>query len=95
MRRPPVQGLRQTLYLVCILSALQSYYGVSNKVPETVIMEEILCQKHYAELDSGIVTDCKIPQIQSDLAYLMSWRQSLGQLPGVFSLPSFATLDRC
>lgn len=68
-------------------------------VPTTTILEGIVCRKYYADthLDppEPVSDRCKVAPIQSEVAYINGWKDSLEILPGVLlAVPYGALSDR-
>ncbi len=51
--------------------------------PRIVIFEEVICRQYYAKLQTGADgLDCKIEPIQSELALINGWKDTLSLIPG-------------
>jgi MFS family permease len=81
------------LALVCILLLLIDISGFLGLAPQTQIFEDIICQNYYDSIDKQpnqsyppISGDerCKIEPIQSELAMILGYKDTLDQLPGIF-----------
>lgn len=81
------------LALVCALLLLVDVSGFLGLAPQTQIFEDIICQNYYAGIDKesnqsyvAISDDerCKIEPVQSELAIILGYKETLDQLPGIF-----------
>ena len=68
-------------------------------VPQTAILQDIICRKYYAEqnLNSGArhvpisVDKCKIEPIQTEVAYINGWRDVTETLPGKYAMSTLSS----
>jgi hypothetical protein len=56
-------------------------------VPQTVILQDIVCRNYYANVNSDLpivpdVNRCKVEPVQSEVAYINGWKDSLEVVPG-------------
>ena len=84
---------------VCLVYCLIALFEVEENIffaPSIKVMENALCQKHYAALDPNQVpvteARCKISKIQSELAYVRGGYGVFETAPGQ-SLPPFLPLS--
>ena len=80
----------RVLVLVCILLLLLDIAGYLQAAPQTKIFEDIICQNYYANLANGTRGDalsiddpCKVEPVQSELAVMQGYKDSLEQIPGM------------
>jgi MFS family permease len=78
---------------VCALLLLIDVSGFLGLAPQTQIFEDIICRNYYAGIDKqsnqsyAAISDderCKIEPVQSELAIMLGYKETLDQLPGIF-----------
>jgi hypothetical protein len=67
------------LAVIILLLDAGAYIAVA---PEIAIVEQIVCKRYPFSIDGGIDDKCKIEPIQSEVAFLLGWKESLCLLPG-------------
>lgn len=78
--------LTRTTYFTFVLTFLIEMCNVMLAVPLLALLEQAVCQDHYADLTSTLVHSggdpCKAPPIQGELALLRGWQGFLNGLSG-------------
>jgi hypothetical protein len=78
-------------YIILSISAIILILDISScvaVVPQTVILEDIVCSKYYSSLvyaTSGTKFDgdrCKIEPVQSEVALVNGWKDTFEAIPG-------------
>lgn len=70
------------LALIMLVLDTSMYLSVG---PETAIFEEVACSAHYRTGDAVFSMEqreCKIEPVQSEVAFIIAWRQALEIIPG-------------
>lgn len=73
---------RRTVYICGLAEILTNLGGAICSVPLTRLLEEAVCQRHYATNLAVAENLCKVDAIQEEMAHLMGTMSSLGILPG-------------
>ncbi|KAK4452936.1 major facilitator superfamily domain-containing protein [Podospora aff. communis PSN243] len=95
-------GNRSHWRLVLAIAALDLILNATTQltvVPSLTILQDIVCRQHYAhvQLDPSVHFEdrCKVEPVQSEIAYINAWRDSLEILPALFlAVPYGALADR-
>ncbi|KAK3191050.1 hypothetical protein K4F52_003000 [Lecanicillium sp. MT-2017a] len=78
------KGLTRTTYFTFVLTFLIEMCNVMLAVPLLALLEQAVCQDHYADLTPTLVHSggdpCKAPPIQGELALLRGWQGFLNGL---------------
>jgi hypothetical protein len=77
----PCLNANRVLIQLCILIALLDFSGYLVLAPQTMIFENIVCDKYYMGTEKE--RDCKAVAVQSELASIRGWKDAFAQLPGV------------
>ncbi|KAJ5157218.1 uncharacterized protein N7482_008318 [Penicillium canariense] len=77
------------LILVCISIVAADFGSSLTLAPQISIFESLICRR------IGTGDNCKSPKVQGELAFLIGWKETIDQLPGiVFALPYGLAADR-
>lgn len=77
-----------------VLMVLADFSGFLMDVPQTSILEDVICHRHYASR-SYIVDDCSIAPVQAELAMLTQFLNTANLLPGfLVAIPFGLLADR-
>jgi MFS family permease len=95
-------GNRSHWRLVLVIAALDLILNSTAQltvVPSLAILQDIVCRRYYARvrLDPSIHFEdrCKAEPVQSEIAYINAWRDSLEILPALFlAVPYGVLADR-
>ena len=85
----PPQQYSPKFALQCILAAaaVQLLLNIGSHismVPQTAILQDIVCRKHYAGVDNVPGPDrCKAEAVQSEMAYIMGWQEAIETVPSM------------
>jgi MFS family permease len=86
------------LIAICTLLIVLDIAGYLAIAPQTKIFQDIICAKYYNETITSFQMDdkrCKIEPVQSEIALLNGWKDTLDQLPGiVFAVPWGIAADK-
>ncbi|KAM7192298.1 Major facilitator superfamily domain containing protein [Rhypophila sp. PSN 637] len=91
----------RTILSVAAFILMLSFSGDLGFVPQTAILQDIVCDKYYAQhvADGPALASpaerCLIEPVQSEVAYINGWKDSLEILPAMLlALPYGALADR-
>lgn len=83
------------LFLVCVVIVTIEFGSYLSIAPQTQILESIICRRFYpgnSNIDNVL---CKRVEVQSELALINGWKDTLDALPGILlALPYGLMADR-
>lgn len=88
VKKKPLDTWR-TILSVAAFVLILGFSSDIEFVPQTAILQDIVCQRYYAEhtahyLNGSSPADrCLIEPVQSEVAYINGWKDSLETLPGL------------
>lgn len=92
----------RTIVSVAAFVLILAFSSDLGFVPQTAILQDIVCESYYAQhhvaagpSQTAPAEKCLIEPVQSEVAYINGWKDSLEILPGKFSpFPLFSTAKR-
>ncbi|ETS77363.1 hypothetical protein PFICI_11237 [Pestalotiopsis fici W106-1] len=84
-------GFWQTILSATAVLFILEIGNQLSLAPSTAILEATVCQKYYAAID-GHLGDCKAEPIQSEVAYILGWKDVFENLPAILLAVPFGAL---
>lgn len=82
---PPQEYASKILLRLCILILFLDSANYLSTAPLTQTYESIICSEYYADVSAhsvdGSYGNCKIGSIQEQVAFIIGWKVSIGQIP--------------
>ncbi|KAK3329762.1 major facilitator superfamily domain-containing protein [Apodospora peruviana] len=97
-KRPAAPDPLRTILSAAVVLLILQIASQLELVPETAILQDIICRKYYEglDLDPSIQPDpvdrCKIEPVQAEVAYINGWTASLGIIPAMLVAVPYGTL---
>lgn len=93
----PTEG-RRVLWTIVTAAAALVTLTIGSQISiaaQIAILEDLVCQKYYAENGGVPLTPsaCKVEPVQSEVAWINGWKDSMEVLPGAIPAQAAQTLD--
>lgn len=86
VRVPQAENQTTIISLICLVNFLASSAGGFLGIPQTRMIEDVLCHQHYQGHDGPIEEGmCKLASIQSKLAYILAVQIALDSIVSFFA----------
>jgi len=87
---------RRVLAILSAIFIIVNFGAMMEDAPMTVIFQDILCKKYYKDaaragnttdapavpLFAAVAFDCKVEPIQTELAFIIGWRNTIEMIAG-------------
>ena len=86
-RRPwRVTSPRGVLVLATALKFAMTLSGMMVMLPFLRVLEDVFCHRHFGDTSPGFIDEkeCKVPEVQNNLAFLMGWLMLVTGVVGEF-----------
>lgn len=72
---------------LCVILLIVDFVMFSSYAPLTAVFEDIICNKYYSSsIPSSLLQhDCKVAPVQSELAFVKGYKDTLSQIPSRLS----------
>lgn len=85
-RRWRVESPRGILVLAAVIKFAVTLSGMMVLLPFLRVLEDVFCHRHFGDTSVGFIEEqqCKVPEVQKALAFLMGWLMLVTGLVGEF-----------